>query len=66
MLSCGTPLEIEFSQNTPEMNELEPNKKSLKIWAHNFEKQKSWSILGFSFFLVQKKTKIEALGELAL
>ena len=64
MLSCGTPLEIEFSQNTPEMNELEPNKKSLKIWTHNFEKQKSWSILGFWFF--DKKTKIGALGELAL
>ena len=30
-----------FGQKTPEMNELEPYKNSLKIWAHNFEKQKS-------------------------
>ena len=28
-------------KKTPEMNELEPDKNSLKIWAHNFEKQKS-------------------------
>ena len=27
-------------KNTPEMNELEPDKNVLKIWAHNFEKQK--------------------------
>ena len=30
-------------KKTPEMNELEPGYNSLKIWAHNFEKQKSWS-----------------------
>ena len=59
MLSCGIPLEIEFSQNTPEMNELEPNKKSLKIWAHNFEKQKSWIILGIVFFFAEKKHDLE-------
>ena len=29
------------SQKTPEMNELEPDKIPLKIWASNFEKQKS-------------------------
>ena len=29
------------SQKTPEMNELESNKIPLKIWASNFEKQKS-------------------------
>ena len=29
------------SQNTPEMNVSESDKKILKIWAHNFEKQKS-------------------------
>ena len=28
------------SQKTPEMNELEPDKISLKIWASNFKKQK--------------------------
>ena len=28
-------------ENTPEMNELERDKKILKIWAYNFEKQKS-------------------------
>ena len=34
-------LKYIFGQKTPEMNELEPYKNSLKIWAHNFEKQKS-------------------------
>ena len=29
------------SQNTPEMNVSESDKKFLQIWAHNFEKQKS-------------------------
>ena len=29
------------SQKTPEMNELESDKIPLKIWASNFEKQKS-------------------------
>ena len=29
------------AQKTPEMSELEPDKKTLKIWAHNFEKQKT-------------------------
>ena len=28
-------------QKTPEMSELEANKYAVKIWAHNFEKQKS-------------------------
>ena len=28
-------------QKTPEMSELEADKYSVKIWAHNFEKQKS-------------------------
>ena len=37
----GTPRGWIFSQKTPEMNELEPDNKSLKIWAHNFEKHKS-------------------------
>ena len=32
----------------PEMNELEPDKKFLEIWAHNFEKQKSYSLLKLS------------------
>ena len=32
-------------QKTPEMNELETDKIFLKISAHNFEKQKSWSAL---------------------
>ena len=32
------------TQKTPEINELERKKKSLKIWAHNFEKQKSYNI----------------------
>ena len=35
------PLGWLRSQKTPEMNELEPDKTFLKIWAHNFEKQKS-------------------------
>ena len=29
------------TKKTPEMNELETDKIALKIWAHNFEKQKS-------------------------
>ena len=41
----GTPpgvVEITNShKKTPEMNELEMDNKILKIWAHNFEKQKS-------------------------
>ena len=35
------PLRWDRRQKTPEMNELETNKKTLKIWAHHFEKQKS-------------------------
>ena len=39
------------SQKTPEMNELEPDKQFLKIWAHSFEKHKSshyyWEIIYF-------------------
>ena len=34
--NSGTLLE-----KTPEMDELESNNKILKIWAHNFENQKS-------------------------
>ena len=30
-----------FRQKTPEMSELEADKYAVKIWAHNFEKQKS-------------------------
>ena len=33
------------SKKIPEMNELEPRQKILKIWTHNFEKQKSYRIL---------------------
>ena len=40
----GTLLGWSRSQKTPEMNELETNNIFLKIWAHNFEKQKSYSI----------------------
>ena len=32
---------VIFIQKTPEMNELDTDKKSLKIWDHNFEKYKS-------------------------
>ena len=42
-----TPPEL---QKTPEMNELETDKFSLKIWAHNFEKQKSYRSLKSCFF----------------
>ena len=34
---------MDLQEKSPEMNELGPGLKSLKIWAHNFEKQKSWS-----------------------
>ena len=27
-------------KKNPEINELEPREKTLKFWAHNFEKQK--------------------------
>ena len=37
----GTPPEMCQTQKTPEMNVSDRDKKSLKIWAHNFEKQKS-------------------------
>ena len=40
--------EMDSQEKTPEMNELEPGLKSLKIWAHNFEKQKSYSLLKLS------------------
>ena len=33
--------EMILNKKTPEMNELEPVLKFLKIWAHNFENQKS-------------------------
>ena len=33
----------------PEMNVSDRDQKILKIWAHNFEKQKSWSNLNFVF-----------------
>ena len=39
---------MDSQEKTPEMNELEPGLKSLKIWAHNFEKQKSYSLLKLS------------------
>ena len=39
------------SQNTPEMNVSESDKKIRKIWAHNFEQQKSYSGQGNSPFL---------------
>ena len=41
-LVVGAPSDLIWTQKTPEMNELETNKKHLKIWAHNFEKQKSY------------------------
>ena len=37
--------EAKFEEKTPEMNELETDTSPLKISAHNFEKQKSWSAL---------------------
>ena len=40
-----TTWKSKFQQNTPEMNELGPDKNCLKIWTHNFEKQKSCSNL---------------------
>ena len=41
-VGVGTPSPDEPEhKKSPEMNELEPDKHSLKIWAHNFEKQKS-------------------------
>ena len=41
-VGVGTPSPDEPEhKKSPEMNELEPDKQSLKIWAHNFEKQKS-------------------------
>ena len=36
----GTPWDEIWRQKTPEMNELETDTISLKISAHNFEKQK--------------------------
>ena len=34
-------LAYDWLQKTPEINELETDKNSLQIWAHNFEKQKT-------------------------
>ena len=31
-------------ENSPEINELDTDKKALKIWAHNSKKQKRYSI----------------------
>ena len=42
-------------KKSPEMNELELDKNSLKIWVYNFEKQKSWIKKQKKFLLVQKK-----------
>ena len=47
-----TPPEL---QKTPEMNELETDKIFLKIWAHNFEKQKSYRSLKSRVFFCKKK-----------
>ena len=41
------------TQKTPEINELESALKILKIWAHNFEKQKSYNTFSEHF---QKST----------
>ena len=41
-VGVGTPSSDEPGhKKTPEINELELDNNSLKIWAHNFEKQKS-------------------------
>ena len=48
---AGSP-GVPPTQKTPEINELESNKKILKIWSHNFENQKSWSIFRFGIFFV--------------
>ena len=50
----GTPHESPKSQNTPEMNELEFTKTFLKIWASNFENQKSYSSFKIDFFLCEQ------------
>ena len=50
---------MNLQKKTPEINELEPVFKSLKIWAHNFEKQQSSIILKIEFFLAQKKLDLK-------
>ena len=41
-------------EKTPEMNELEADTNSLKIWAHNSEKHKSYSIFQIMVFLASQ------------
>ena len=48
------PWKSQSQQKTPEINEYNRDKKYMKIWAHNFEKQKSYISLRF-FFRVKKK-----------
>ena len=51
----GYPLQrCARTQKTPEMNELECGSNSLKTWAPNFEKQKSYSVLGSQVFFAKK------------
>ena len=45
------------TQKTPEMNELDIDKKSLKLWADNFEKEKNESIFKIQFFFAKKIPK---------
>ena len=53
-MMVGAPLEMILNKKTPEMNELEPALKFLKIWAHNFENQKSCSQNKMYVFLYKK------------
>ena len=39
---------MDLQEKTPEIDVSYLNKKSLKIWAHNFEKQKSYNIFKLS------------------
>ena len=38
---CTASRDEPGHQKTPEMSELEADKHAVKMWAHNFEKQKS-------------------------
>ena len=61
---AGTPPEMSPNTKTPEMNELESDKKNLKSGALNFEKQKNESKIYFGGFFYKKNLQIWTTPEL--
>ena len=63
--TCTPSSDEPEHKKTPEMNELEYYLNSLKIWAHNFEKQKS-CIIFTPYLFCQKKYGFEERNDFDL